>query len=323
MNNSVELDLLSEEEIYGLDGTIQLNIFKNMPEGELSSTNMTDLAIIFGASCAPSKKGYVGEIWTKSRRNESMIGVYDYLGHESACMDYRRYPAIRPVIRNNELFDELYKNAKKNEDGFEEVIYGEYPQSAVNEELFNKLENEYNAKNLTTTGANYTFDRLTEDIVNRKYMDGFEPMQFYEYEYEGKKYVRVKRTSNLFGRTLSNGMNKFDKDYFWFEVTPVKWLVDKKTKTLIAKNSLLSGVAFGLEREYKDSYLKKYLDNYMLHDLVQHYNPELLQEQKLESARNKYTGLSRLFNIFKKEKIVNKVSPEGVKEIEKRHLRLN
>lgn len=314
MEKNIELDLLSEEEIYGLDGVKQLDIFKDV-ENDMSSTNVTDLSIIFGSSCGPSKKGYVGEVWTKSRRNERMIGVFDHLGNQSFSEDYRRYPAIRPVIRNEELFEELCKN------GEIEVEYGVYPQYVVSKDIFDKLETAYQSKALEETGATYTFDSLTEDYLKRKYFDGFVPVQYNEYEFEGKKYVRVKRTSNFFGRTLSNGMNKFDKEYFWFEVTPVKWLVDKTNKILVAKEGLMSGLSFGVGKEYKDSFVKKYLDNYMLHDLTQHYNLQLLQEQKLENAKNKYTGLSKLFSIFKKDKLVNKVSSLGAVKIKKRHLR--
>lgn len=65
----------------------------------------------------------------------------------------------------------------------------------------------------------------------------------------------------------SNGCRYKYGDYVWVEVSPVVWLIDKKTKTLISKRGLVSGV-------YAENF-QKYLDTYMSKDLFQ--NVPLLQ----------------------------------------------
>ena len=74
-----------------------------------------------------------------------------------------------------------------------------------------------------------------------------------EYEYNGKRYVRVQANSYYDGNdfTLSNGGNYRDGDSVWVEVAPVKWLVDEKARTMITEKLIFSGVQFNRERNYR------------------------------------------------------------------------
>ena len=155
--------------------------------------------------------------------------------------------------------------------GTEEVEYGEYPQYAADLMMQSILELEYN-RGMKKTGRSYTFDSVKYDDYNT----GFKPVTYEEYEYQGKKYIRIKANSDFDGNKfkLSNGAFYRDDDYVWVEVSPVKWLIDDRTGILVSKIGLVSGIRF-LDRNhnYKGDFsrteMKEYLDRYMIHDLTQ------------------------------------------------------
>lgn len=301
-----EFDLLSGEELSKVDQYIGM-------KGKEGQTPITDLAIINGSLSTPVDGENFGCFWTKDRLTDITVGVSDTPGFNGFCYDDRRYPAIKPVIRNEALFDKLVQTGISTENGTDFVEFGEYPQFAVSQALHEKLDELHKSKSLQLTGAVYTFDSLVEDHINGEKFDGFMPVTYNEYEFEGKKYVRIPRLYNFFNRSLSNGMSKFDRDYFWLEVTPVKWMVLKEQKMLIAENGLVSGLNFGIGRSFEESFIKKYLDSYFIHDLLQHSDEELLIEQKTEIEKGECRDLkSKIAMLFKKKKAVeNKVCPEG------------
>lgn len=67
---------------------------------------------------------------------------------------------------------------------------GEYPQHAANRKMQKKLYKLYNNKKLDKTAKSYMFDSREDDCFN----DGFISEAYDEYEYQGKKYIRVKAT---------------------------------------------------------------------------------------------------------------------------------
>ena len=102
------------------------------------------------------------------------------------------------------------ESGKRARDGILEVEYGYYPQKAVSKEMQEKLEREYKSGRLSKTRNSYTTDstRYTE------YDTTFEPQTHQEYEYNGKRYVRVEANSYYDGSnfTLSNGEQYKDGD---------------------------------------------------------------------------------------------------------------
>lgn len=160
----------------------------------------------------------------------------------------------------------------KGYNGTEEVEYGEYPQYAPSSDMQKLLEEELQKGNLSKTGKTYTFDSTKYD----EYDKGFHPIIYNEYEYRDKKYIRIKVNSCYDSDTfqLSNGETYKDKDYVWVEVSPVRWLIDDKTKTLISKRGLVSGIRFQAkdkpyDGDFKTTEMKEYLDKYMLKDITQ------------------------------------------------------
>lgn len=153
-------------------------------------------------------------------------------------------------------------------DGILEVEYGEYPQKVASGRLQFSLERLYNSGVLKQTGKIYTTDsRKTGD-----YNLDFSPNKLIEYEYQGKKYVRVKANFDDDSEKLSNGETYQNGDYVWVEVSPVKWIVDEKYDIALSHNLLFSGVQFKHKRDYKGDFentdIYKYMMNYFSKELI-------------------------------------------------------
>ena len=118
---------------------------------------------------------------------------------------------------------------KRAEDGILEVEYGYYPQTAVAKDMQEILETKYNGKYLYTTGNTYTIKKK-----GRPNGCFFEVESLEEYEYNGKRYIKVKPPW---------------KDHnTWFKVEPVKWLVDDKAKLMLAEKIIFTGVPYDIAK---------------------------------------------------------------------------
>ena len=127
-------------------------------------------------------------------------------------------------------------------------------------------------RKISKTRNSYTTDSRRYNAYNEK----FAPKQHEEYEYNGKRYVRVKANSDFGSNTftLSNGENYRDGDYVWVEVSPVKWLVDERAKVMITDKLIFSGIQFNHTRNYHTrdfdrTDIKIFMDRYLSRDLVQ------------------------------------------------------
>ncbi len=161
----------------------------------------------------------------------------------------------------------------RGKDEILEVEYGYYPQTAVSKLLQNRLETALHAGFLNKTGNIYT----TDSRKNDEYDSAFLAQEHIEYEYDGKKYVRVKANSYYDGEkfTLSNGEQYQDGDFVWIEVQPVKWLIDEKYKIMLMEKLIFAGVQFNRESDYKTKNfnttdIKKFMNDYLSKDLFQH-----------------------------------------------------
>ena len=279
MNNQ-ELTLLSEGQIWGK------RIWSNSNESQLkvikkygTKAAITDLCILTGGYLCEdnidedsSLTGRTGYFWTRSDDGNTVLAV-DGDGYRGFIGRNRRVCAVRPALQSSVIFSQISSNRRvRGYNGTEEVEYGEYPQNAADLIRQNILESEYN-RGMNKTGRSYTFDSVKTDGYNR----GFKPVTYEEYEYQGKKYIRIKANFDYFyhdGLMLSNGGTYRDGNYVWVEVSPVKWLIDDKTGILISKKGLVSGIRFLDERiDYKGDFskteMKEFLDKYMLPDLTQ------------------------------------------------------
>ena len=269
-----DLTLLSEGQIWGNSSESRLEVIRKY--GIKSA--ITDLCVLTGSYLREdtidedrSLTGRISWFWTRSDDGDNDVCMVDENGIRSYIYRCKRSGTVRPALQSSVIFSQIFLNRVRGYNGTEEVEYGEYPQNAADSRMQNILESEYN-RGMNKTGRSYTFDSVKYD----DYDTGFKPVTYEEYEYQGKKYIRIKANSDFGGDRfmLSNGVKYRDGDYVWVEVSPVKWLIDNKTGILISKKGLVSGIRF-LDRnqKYKGDFskteMKEYLDRYMSKELFQ------------------------------------------------------
>lgn len=268
---------LTEEQYFGDD---KLDIFKKRG----TRAAITDFSILLGGDVSycyidndSSWEGRTGYYWTKSDNGDNDVYIVYPNGNRyplSVFYVSYRLGGARPALPFSEVssIPTNGESGKRAKDGVLEVEYGYYPQKAVSREMQEKLEIAYLSGNISKTRNNYTTDSAHYD----EYYTSFQPQTHQEYEYNGKRYVRVKANSYYDGGdfTLSNGEQYRDGDDVWVEVLPVKWLVDEKSRMMITEKLIFAGVQFNKERNYHTRDfdridIKTFMDKYLSRDLVQ------------------------------------------------------
>ena len=312
------LTLLSEGQIWGNDSEPQLEVIKKY--GVRAA--VTDLCILTGCFLFENTEtGRTGLFWTKSDAGDSDVYSVVENGYKSIICSFARRGAVRPILRSSEISSQITQNRVRGYNGTEEVEYGEYPQNAADSRMQNILELEYN-RGMYKTGRSYTFNSMKYD----DYSTGFKPVTYEEYEYQGKKYIRIKANFQTPEKyKLSNGIEYEIDDYVWVEVSPVKWLIDEDTGILVSKKGLLSGIRFdgtNYKGDFDRTEMKKYLDNYMLRDLsqiityasVQDMAPEEKAqfEKKQKEAERRSNPYGFKFEQVSEEEIIRGAIESGV-----------
>ena len=260
---------LTEEQYLGSD---KLEIL----EKRGTKAAITDFSILLGAYVSDnnhiendnSLEGRTGYYWTKSYngRNDARVvtaagsGDYDPVnGRNGGARPALPFSSISSIPTNGE-------SGKRARDGILEVEYGYYPQKAVSKDMQERLERAYRSGSISKTRNSYTTDSVAYDECDTS----FQPQTHQEYEYDGKRYVRVEANSEFGGRpfTLSNGEQYRDGDNVWVEVLPVKWLVDERARMMITENLIFAGVQFNKERNYQTrnfdkTDIKTFMDRYL------------------------------------------------------------
>ena len=261
-----EVTLLSREQIFGDN---KLNIFNKITP----QTMITDFSILLGSGVCLSyfggnKKNQYGNYFTKTNYGYSNIYYISYFADlfKSNFSDYDI--GIRPIISYSKIKNNIL-NEIINEDGITEVEYGEYPQYAASKELQEKLEELYQNGKLTETNKIYT----TDSRKYNEYDKDFLPQEHIEYEFDDKKYVRVKANINSLNRTLSNDIMYVDDDYVWVEVSKVKWLVDEKNDIALSRDILVAGIQFDNNKQdfvdnFNDTNMYRFLNIYFIKDIM-------------------------------------------------------
>lgn len=181
--------------------------------------------------------GY-GRWLTKSFGQNGTIKTITPGGSNSFQLLSHRTASARPAITYSHI-----KHKATNERvncGVKEVEYGEYPQSVVDESIAKKLESAYLNKSIKTTGKRYTTDKRKIYNFNNKFTERIH----IEYEYEGKKYIRVEGDENSVNVQLSDGRIIEEKKPYWLEVEPIVWLVDEESNIALSKRLLFAGIQF-------------------------------------------------------------------------------
>ena len=269
-----DFTFLTEEQIFGSN---QIDVIKKRG----TKAAISDFSVLLGGWVSDyhvdsdsSLKGRTGYYWTKSDDGDNDARVV----YDSGLSYYydvdERYGGARPALPFSSIssIPTNGESGKRARDGVLEVEYGYYPQRAVSRDMQERLERAYRSSSISKTGNSYTTDSVAYD----DYDTAFQPQTHQEYEYNGKRYVRVEANSYYDGNnfTLSNGEQYSDGDNIWVEVLPVKWLVDERTRTMITEKLIFSGVQFNKERNYKTrnfdrTDIKTFMDRYLARDLVQ------------------------------------------------------
>lgn len=180
-----------------------------------------------------------------------------------------RFCGIRPVTQYSEIKKNC-KNERITEDGITVVEWGVYPQQAASKEMQETLENLFNEGNLKETGKIYT----TDSRIYHEYNKDFKAREHIEYEYSGKKYIRVKADTVFcgLGSTLSNGKKYKDIDYVWVEVQPIVWAIDKEKNIAITEKLIVSGIQYNNYNEEIEEFdktnLYNFMNNYLVNDII-------------------------------------------------------
>lgn len=168
----------------------------------------------------------------------------------------------------------------------DEYIYGEYPQTVVEEEYQSELEKLYLQNRLSKTNRVYTIN------VG---MDIFVPYQIDEYVYNDEKYVRVYAKHNIkesdYFDELSDGRVFIEGDVFWVKVEPVKWILDVENDKLLAKYNLIGNI------QYKD--IEYYINKYLSKELIGQSIQTEKNDSKELSDQELYSELSYVIDTLK------------------------
>ena len=268
------LTFLTEEQCFGRD---KLDILKKRG----TKATITDFSILLGLFVLgnyidndDTLEGRTGYYWTKSDDGVNDVCVVDGCGDSSWNVVTQRNCGVRPALPFSSI-SSIPTNgvrAKRAKDGILEVEYGYYPQKAVSKDMQLKLEQEFESGRLSRTGKGYT----TDSKKNNDYDKKFEPKRHEEYQYNGKRYVRIEANSDYGGMEfqLSNGEKYRDGDNVWVEVSPVKWLVDEKARIMLTEKLIFAGVQFNYTHGYntKDfdkTDIKTFMDTYLSKELEQ------------------------------------------------------
>ena len=316
--NNNEFTLLSDEQTFGSQ---QIDVIKKMG----GKCAISDFAILLGAYVSSdyhvdgdnSMRGRTGWWYLSSSFGDGDVRAVNGDGDREWTDAGKRSGAVRPALPFSNISD-ISLNGVKGRHGFLEVEYGEYPQYAVDTNLGRILDDSFQAGVLRRTGKTYTTDSRRWNANSER----FSPVQHEEFEYNGKRYVRVKSNDTDENFKLSNGVTVHPGMYVWLEVSPIKWIVDDRAKMLVSKTLLASGIRFCNDRQYngdfKNTEMYQYLNTYFARDMVPSVVKEMTPEEKkqyeeeqkrLEKRRNPY-GLK--FGQVSEEQIIKGAIESGV-----------
>ena len=282
-----DFTFLTEEQCFGND---KLDILKKRG----TKAAITDFSILLGAYVSDyhidndsSLEGRTGWYWTKSDDGDNAALVVRVNGTRNYYYVNERPVGARPALPFSSIssIPTNGESGKRARDGILEVEYGYYPQKAVAKDMQERLERAYKNRTISRTKNSYTTDSVAYD----NYDTSFQPQAHQEYEYNGKRYVRVNANSYYNGNyfTLSNGEKYKDGDSVWLEVSPVKWIVDEKSHMMITEKLIFAGVQFNKESNYHTedfdkTDIKTFMDRYLSRDLEQSRGTITLGEQTEE-----------------------------------------
>ena len=185
-----DFTFLTEEQYFGND---KLEILEK--RGKKAA--ITDFSILLGAYVSDnnhiendnSLEGRTGYYWTKSDDGYNDARVVNAYGNSYCIPVNERYGGARPALPFSSIgsIPTNGESGKRGRDGILEVEYGYYPQKAVSKDMQERLERAYRSGSISRTRNSYTTDSRKYNAFDEKIL----AKQHEEYEYNGKRYVRV------------------------------------------------------------------------------------------------------------------------------------
>ena len=209
----------------------------------------------------------------------------------------KRNGGARPALPYSSI-QSISSNGVRGASGIKEILYGEYPQTIVDENYSRELERAYNNASLRTTGKNYT----TDSVRYRDTDTSFRARVHTEYEYNGSKYIRFVGNSNCDGEVLSDGRTIQSGNAYWVRVEPIIWLVDEKANIALCKKIIFSGVQFNNRSDYQGDFEKT--------DIGRFTNTIFAKEIITDRVYSQTTSVEQTQNLEGKES-VRKQNPYG------------
>ena len=306
----MEVTLLAKEQIFGEK---RLKIFDEYG----TKARITDFAKLLGGYATSGQLQHtsdgkqinncIGEWWLKDWSIENWctsIVCFNGKLAEFYCDFQNRALGIRPTLPYS-LISEICLNKVIINDKILEIEYGEYPQYIVPKGFSRFLESAYSKRLLNKTEKKY----ITDSVDVNYYNVPFKERIHIEYEYNRKRYIRVKANfSYNENKKLSNGEKYKNGDYVWVEVSPIKWLVDIEKDTALSKNILISGIQFDSNEMYEGdlegTFIYKYLNTHFINDIqikqkeieisvIEEKSERELALEKLKKDKQKILNLKR------------------------------
>ena len=298
--DDITISLLTSAELEGkglfgdYDDKRKLEVFRKM----ISECDQSDLCVITGAKV---KRGYndIPEPYSALTATSTMgLGEVDCFRNSDKRLVHQKidseHYAIRPVLTlPPDIFDEVIQNKTTNKQGIDTVCFGFYLQKVATKDIQKKLDSLRFKEKLKKCDGTYTLKSPNEYMRN-------ELRTYRMYEYKGKKYANIRtdityRDGEMPCYTIY-GINIFSGSHIWVEEEPVEWLIDYKTRKLIAANNLLSGIRYDID-ELNDSFdrteMYEFLNKYMLTDLLQYV-------QKRRKAESDMVELIKSIDSYRK-----------------------
>ncbi len=216
-----------------------------------SEAEVTDYVISRGVEAYPLLNKYFAEkktkvdspllnkticdYWTSTKASESVSKLYTYGRLEQhPDVAWSDNNGVRIVVPFEEIKDEVESSYTENfgKGDVTTVIYGEYPQKLVSLQEKIGLNQLYEKNQLKPTGKKYSAWGYRSELYYDGVERSFERDEYTEYEYEGIKFVRAKKS------VFENGSDRI----VWAIVEPVEWLIDEKSGLAITKKCIVGGI---------------------------------------------------------------------------------
>ena len=280
---------LTEEQIFGNNKLEILNRYG-------TKCAITDFSILLGGyvdNDDHTKEGNTDKDrtcwwWTRTDDGDNDARVVNFAGYSNYYSVCYRSGGARPALSYSSI-SSFTSNRVRGNFGILEVEYGEYPQTIVDERFSRELEENYKrVSGIRKTGKTYTTDSVDCDDYDRS----FEPRKHEEFEYKGRRYIRIVGDHNGKNYKLSDGRRIFFGEPYWVAVEPIKWLVDERANIALSKKIIFAGVQFKNRRDYKGDFdrtdIKQFMDQYFSKEIVSNrlYSQVVLESQIQEIEGN-------------------------------------